>query len=137
MGSGVAPASAAESQGRPDFRIDSLSFPPGIAREAELRRYLEQKLKLAAKKVDFGTGRGGRVEARFILTNLSYRLDGSVLSVEGALSGRLPSGRHAESKIHFGGRPADEPQLTRQVLDILAQGVMTRLAELERRRRGL
>lgn len=134
---GVDRAFGAETEGRPEFHIDRLTFPPGIAREAELRRQLERALKLSAKKVDFGTGRGGRVEARFALTTLSYKLDGSVLSVEGALTGRLPSGRHAESTIRFGGRPSDEPKLTKQVLEILARGVVTRLADLERRRRGL
>lgn len=134
---GVHAAQAAETAGRAEFHIDRLTFPSGLAREAELRKYLERRLKLAARKADFGAGNGGRIEARFALTSLSYRLEGSVLSVEGSLTGRLPNGRHAESTIRFGGRPADEPKLTRQVLDILAQGVMTRLADLERRRRGL
>lgn len=122
---------------RPGFHINQVTLPAGLPRDAELRKYLERAIKLAARKADFGLGPQGRVEARFVLTELSYHREGSVLSVHGRLSGRLPSGRTAESAIHFGGKPSDEARLTRQVLDILARGVVTRLADLERKRRGL
>lgn len=122
---------------RPGFHVDRVTLPAGLPREAEVRKHLERAIKLAARKADFGLGPRGRVEARFVLTELSYHREGSVLSVHGRLSGRLPSGRHAESAIHFGGKPADEARLTRQVLDILARGVVIRLAALERKRRGL
>jgi hypothetical protein len=49
--------------------------------------------------------------------------------------GKLPKGKVARSDIQYGGDPRSPRKVVRQVLEIVARGVITRLAELERNRR--
>ncbi|MEZ4225132.1 MAG: hypothetical protein R3B13_29540 [Polyangiaceae bacterium] len=59
-----------------------------------------------------------------------------VMRVSCTAVGRLPGGRSAKSHLTFGGDPRKKNELITRVLEIVARGVVTRLAELERVRRG-
>jgi hypothetical protein len=58
-----------------------------------------------------------------------------VLNVHCTALGRLPGGKSARSHIAFGGNPQQRERVLKSVLEIVARGVITRLAALERARR--
>jgi hypothetical protein len=58
-----------------------------------------------------------------------------VLKVSCTALGRLPKGKSARSRLDFGGDPRRGQKVIRHVLEIVARGVVTRLAALERERR--
>ena len=49
-------------------------------------------------------------------------------------NGRVPGGPSAKSRISFGGSPADKAKLEKQVLTMVANAVVSRLAEIVRAR---
>ena len=59
-----------------------------------------------------------------------------VLRVRCTAFGRLPSGKTAKSHLDYGGDPKAHGEVVKRVLEMVARGVITRLAELERVRRG-
>jgi hypothetical protein len=82
-------------------------------------------------------GSTNRIEYRFAVTELRFRLEKDVLKVRCTAVGRLPGGQTAKSDLTFGGSAQKRGAVVREVLEIVARGVVTRLAELERQRRGL
>ena len=60
--------------------------------------------------------------------------DGDVLRVRCTLVGRVDGGPSARSKIAFGGDPAAQAELEKQVLTMVANGVVSRLAQIVRSR---
>jgi hypothetical protein len=116
--------------------LDRLDFPdvPGAA---EYKRHLERFLRKEARRVRWGAGRGNRIEYRFEVVELSVRREGDVLRVKCSAIGRLPGKQSARSQLTFGGDPTRPQHAVREVLEIVARGVLGRLAALERRRRGL
>jgi hypothetical protein len=122
---------------QPTFSIDALTLPPGLENTRQVDKALRTMLKKEAKRQDWGAGRSSHIEARFHLKRFEFETQGQALIVRATLVGRLPGGRAAESTISFGGKPAQKATLVRQVLGIVATGVIVRLADLERKRRGL
>ena len=59
-----------------------------------------------------------------------------VLKVRCTAFGRLPKGKTARSKLEFGGDPKDPQKVVDHVLGIVARGVLSRLADMERDRRS-
>jgi hypothetical protein len=127
---------AKDPTGTPQVRLNRLDFPdvPGAAGH---RKHLERFLKKEARRMRWGGGRQNRIEYRFEVTELRLEVRQGVLQVHCSAVGRLPGNRSARSQLSFGGDPARETQVVRQVLEIVGRGVLTRLAELERQRRGL
>ncbi|HEV8244144.1 MAG TPA: hypothetical protein VGP93_00105 [Polyangiaceae bacterium] len=126
---------AQKPHGRPRVTLDRLVFPPDIGSGAELERHLKQVLRREARRADWGAGAGAKIEIRFIVEELEIKLDDKVLRVRCTALGRLPKGRSARSHLDYGGSPAKRNDEVKKVLGIVARGVMTRLAELERQRR--
>lgn len=122
-------------QGRPSVRLDQLVFPADVEGRAALERHFRRTLSQAARKADWGAGSGAKIEYRVTVEALETRLDDGVLRVRCTALGRLPKGKSARSHIEFGGSPAERQALMRRVLEIVARGVVTRLAALERERR--
>ncbi len=60
---------------------------------------------------------------------------GSALEVRCSARGELPGGRRARSRLVYGGDPKQTQKLVERVLEIVARGVVGRLAEMERERR--
>ena len=132
---GERPPSARPSRGRPKVVLDRLSMP--VVVDGKLfERHLRRVLRRETRRADWGTGRGHRIEYRFAIDKLDFRLRGSVLQVECEASGALPKGRTAKTRISFGGHVGKRRQLVEQVLTVVARGIVTRLAEMERVRRG-
>ncbi len=123
------------SPGRPSVTLDGLTFPHTLARSAELERHFKLKLRQAARRADWGAGRGAAIEFRVVVEELEVTTDNGVLRVRCTALGRLPKGKSARSRIDFGGDPRRSGEVLRHVLEIVARGVVTRLAALERDRR--
>ena len=128
-------AAPAASRSRPKVTLDRLDLskaPLAAADEAFLRKTLAEE----ARRADWGAGRGAHIEFRFRLDVLEVEEEPGVLRVRCSASGSLPKGRSAKSHIAFGGAPTERQALVRHVLEIVARGVVTRLSDLERRRRA-
>ena len=126
---------SARASGKPQVHLDRLTFPSPESR-ARFAEHLRQTLAKEAKRVDWGAHEGSRIEYRFAVEKLELTRRDRVLEVHCAALGRLPKGKSARGTLSYGGDPSDPARLVRRVLDIVARGVMTRLAELERIRRG-
>jgi hypothetical protein len=127
---------SAAPKGRPEVKLDRLDFPAGVAAAGAHKKRLKRILAREARRADWGTGRGSRIEYRFEVTELAISREGGVLRVRCSAIGRLPGGKSAKSQLSFGGDPAQAGKVIERVLEIVARGVITRLAELERVRRG-
>lgn len=125
-----------DPEGIPQIHLDRLDFPdvPGAS---TYKKALERFLRKEARRHNWGAGRQSRIEYRFEVTELSIWVEGDVLRVRCSARGRLPKSRTALSRLTFGGDPARQTQVVQQVLEIVGRGVLTRLAQLERQRRGL
>jgi hypothetical protein len=73
---------------------------------------------------------------RFSVEQLRIEQEDGVLRVSCTAVGRLPKGKTAKGNLSFGGDPQRRNAVVVRVLQIVARGVLTRLAELERVRRG-
>ena len=89
-----------------------------------LRGFLTQ----AAKKADFGSAKNVKLAARVV--EFTSVKKGDILQVSCTIVGRLVGGPSARSRISFGGNPAERDQLEKQVLSMVANGLVTRLAEI-------
>jgi hypothetical protein len=96
-----------------------------------LRRVLSRE----ARRLDWGASADSVIQYRFALQRLSFEVRQDVLTVHCSASGRLPKGLTARSQLSFSGEPARKRELVERVLTIVARGVLTRLAEIERERR--
>jgi hypothetical protein len=121
--------------GRPQVSLDRLVFPEGLANGLEFQRHLKQRLRREARRADWGAPTGAKIEFRFFVEELTIRSDGNVLRITCTALGRLPKGKSARSKIEYGGDPRKRTLEVKKVLEMVARGVITRLAELERERR--
>lgn len=128
---------AKDASGAPTVVLDRLDFPSDFSGHATYRKHLLSVLRREARRVSWGAGRDNRIEYRFEVSELAFSLTGDVLHIRCSAVGRLPGGQRAKSELSFGGAIAERDQLIKRVLDIVARGVVTRLAELERQRRGL
>jgi hypothetical protein len=132
----VAPGIGRASQpGRPNVNLDALVFPGNVANAASLERHFRHMLRRAARRADWGAGRGARIEYRVVVEELAITESGGVLRVRCTALGRLPRGKSARSHLDFGGDPKKRRAVIERVLEIVARGVVTRLAALERQRR--
>lgn len=124
-----------EEHGRPEVVLDRLDLsraPSAVPEEDYLRKALEKE----ARRADWGAGRTHRIEYRFRVDELTVVEERGVVRVSCTASGWLPKSRHATSRLSFGGAPEDRAKLVHHVLDLVASGVVTRLADMERKRRG-
>lgn len=93
-----------------------------------LVRLLKPLLQSATRKADFGKSKGVVLHARIL--SWSSFTQGDVHRVSCTLVGRIQGGPTARSRISFGGRPSERAALEKQVLTMVANGVVTRLAEI-------
>lgn len=95
---------------------------------ARLAKLLKSLLTQAAKKADFGKLKSVKLSARIV--SFSSVEKGDVLQVSCTIGGKLEGGPGARSHISFGGSPKERAQLEKQVLSMVANGLVTRLAEM-------
>jgi hypothetical protein len=120
---------------RPRVKLDRLAFPTELAGAKEFESHLRLTLKREARRADWGADASSKISFRFFVEQLDLREEAGVLHVSCTALGRLPKGKSAKSHIVFGGDPHDRKKVVERVLDIVARGVVTRLAELEKARR--
>jgi hypothetical protein len=101
----------------------------------EYEKFLRRVLSREARRLDWGASADSVIQYRFALQRLSFEVRQDVLTVHCSASGRLPKGLTARSQLSFSGEPARKRELVERVLTIVARGVLTRLAEIERERR--
>jgi len=132
----IAPGIGRAAQaGRPNVSLDALVFPASVANAAALERHFRHMLRRAARRADWGAGRSARIEYRVVVEELEITEVGGVLRVRCTALGRLPRGKSARSHLDFGGDPRNRRAVVERVLEMVARGVVTRLAALERERR--
>lgn len=122
--------------GQPKIKVDRIDLPPDVAGAKSYKRFLKKRLLREARKAKWGAGRNNLIQFRFGISELSVSDEGDVLRVRCTAVGKLPRGRAAKSHLTFSGDPRKRRQVIERVLEIVARGVVTRLAELERIRRG-
>jgi hypothetical protein len=132
----VAPGVAPAARGRPSVTLDRLDFPTELPGASKLERHFKFHLKRAAKNADWGAGRGAKIEYRVRVEELVATEGAGVLNVRCTVLGRLPGGKSARSHVAFGGNPRERERVLKNVLEVVARGVVTRLAALERARRS-
>lgn len=134
LGPAVRVAARPTSKGHPKIVLDELDLSKsGLGGQDE--KYLREVLAREARRADWGAGSQHRIQYRFRVDQLDVTEEDSVVRVRCAATGWLPKGKTARSKLAFGGAPKERAELIRRVLAIVARGVVTRLAELERQRR--
>jgi hypothetical protein len=127
--------SGVSAAGGARVKLDRLGLPPDLVGAKAFETHLRSTLKREVRRADWGAGVGSKISYRFVVEQLDLREDKGVLHVTCTARGRLPKGKSAKSQIVFGGDPRERSKVVRHVLDIVARGVITRLAELERTRR--
>jgi hypothetical protein len=133
FGAGPTTAFAEPAKGHPKVTLDRLELPEtGGVDEPFLRKVLARE----ARHADWGAGRENHIEYRFRIDDLTVTEERGVLRVACSASGWLPKSPRAKSHLAFGGDPKDREKVVRHVVEIVATGVMTRLADMERKRRS-
>lgn len=99
-------------------------------------RQLDRLLKRATRRADWGKRKGAlRLSAR--LTRCAWQEGDGVLRLELTLVGRIDGATggapEVRSRIRVGGHPSDKKKLERDGLRIVADGLVTRLADIARR----
>jgi len=128
-------ATALSRSGRPTVKLDRLELPP-IPGARHYKKYLKRVLQREVRKADWGAGRDSTIEYRFSVDKLVVVAADKVLRVRCEATGRLPKGKTAKSQLTFSGDPTKKGTLIKEVLAIVARGVITRLADMERARRA-
>ncbi|MCC6557619.1 MAG: hypothetical protein IT372_32095 [Polyangiaceae bacterium] len=130
LGAAVSPAPALAAKATVEWK--SVEAPAGSDHD-RLVRMLKGLLSSAARKADFGKKtKSVALTARIVA--FSSVTQGDVHRVSCTLVGRVVGGPTARSRISFGGRPEERAALEKQVLTMVANGMVGRLAEIVRRR---
>jgi hypothetical protein len=129
-------ADSLSAEGRPKIVLDYLELPADVAAAAQTRKQLKTILYRETRRVRWGAGTGSTITYRFYVTKLGFEQQGDVLRVTCHAVGKLPRGKTAKSTLTFSGPASERNALVQRVLEIVARGVVTRLAEMERIRRG-
>jgi hypothetical protein len=126
LASVIAPAPASA---RPKVAWKTVEAPSGDNHDRMVRA-LRTALTNAARKADFGKAKSVVLSARVVeFTSVTH---GDVHRVSCSIVGRVVGGATARSKISFGGKPEERAKLEQQILTMVANGVVTRLAEIVR-----
>lgn len=106
-----------------------ISAPPGKDADRTTRA-LKPLLVKAARKADFGKAKSVKLAARVV--EFTSTRQGDVLRVSCTIMGHVVGGPSAKSRISFGGSPDDRAALEKQVLEMVANGLVARLAQIAR-----
>lgn len=97
---------------------------------ARITKVLKTALEQAAKRANFGDAKSVTLSAK--LLTFTTEQHGDVLRVSCTVMGRVAGGASARSKISFGGSPDGRAELEKQVLTMVANGLVARLAQIAR-----
>jgi hypothetical protein len=127
--SALVTAESAASADRPKVEWARVEVPAGQD-AARLSKLLREALEKAARKADFGKAKSVTLTAR--ITSFQAERRGDVIRVTCAATGRVKGGASARSKISFGGSPEARGALEKDVLTMVANGLVARLAQIAR-----
>ncbi len=117
----------AEARAKVDWsRVDV----PESEDAARITKVLKAALDQATKRANFGAIKSVTLSAK--LLTFTTELHGDVLRVSCTAMGRVHGGASARSKISFGGSPDARADLEKQVLTMVANGLVARLAQIAR-----
>jgi hypothetical protein len=126
----AAPPSALASPSKPKIDWVRVDVPEGLD-AGRLGKVLREALKQASKHANFGKApRTVTLSAR--VTEFTTEVHGDVLQVSCTVMGRVAGGAGARSRISYGGSPEDRGELEKQVLTMVANGLVARLAQIVR-----
>lgn len=111
-----------------ELSIAKLEMPDDSAADFEKR--VRRMIRATAEKLDFGKAK--RVAATFRLKEFAIERTDGLVRVTATLVGRLETGGTARSHISFGAKPSKQKALEKQVLRIVVDSVLSRLAEMAR-----
>jgi hypothetical protein len=114
--------------------LQRLTFP-SIPEASYYKKQLTRSLWRASHAADWGAGEGSVIEYRFRVDDLTIDAEADLIRVHCTATGELPGGKNATSRLSFSGPRAERRALVEKVLRIVAEGVITRLAQIEHRRR--
>lgn len=124
----AAPATALAAKPKIDWA--RVEVPEGQD-AARLTKVLKEALKQAAKRADFGKAvKTVSLSARIV--ELKTEHQGDVLRVTCTISGRVAGGQGARSRMSYGGSPDKREELEREVVTMVANGLVARLAQIVR-----
>jgi hypothetical protein len=123
-------------KGRPRIKLDRITLPPGAPFPEETLRHLKFVLRREARRADWGTGASSTISLRFTIETLALEQQKNALHVRCSALGELPRRRTARSQLRYGGEITQAKKLVFQVVEIVARGVIGRLADMERARRS-
>lgn len=98
--------------------------------QKRLAKELKAALAAAVKKASFGKAKHVELTAR--LVDMETTIDGDVARVSCTLKGRVVGAEGARSRMSFGGSSKDKAALEKQVLTMVANGLVARLAQIAR-----
>jgi hypothetical protein len=121
-----------EALARPTVAFTRVEVRPGDD-APRLGHELRALLTQATRHASFGPGgRRTKIDVTARLVEFSAEERDGVLRIRCAMTGHLVGGRGARSKISFGGSPKDRAKLEKQVLKMVADGLVARLAQIAR-----
>jgi hypothetical protein len=128
---GMALLGAAEGTAIAGTKVEwsRVDVPAGES-SARLGKVLRAALEQAARKANFGGAKSVTLSAKIVAFSAEQR--GDILRVSCTAIGRVKGGQGARSKISFGGSVAERADLEKQVLTMVANGLVARLAQIAR-----
>lgn len=119
------------SLGRSSTKVEWSSVRVPDGKDADrTARLLKGMLTKAARKADFGKAKSVKLTARVV--EFTSTRQGDVQQVTCSIVGRVAGGPSAKSRISFGGSPDARAELEKQVLEMVANGLVARLAQIAR-----
>lgn len=97
---------------------------PGL--EAMMRQILEKE----GRRADWGKKRKEPVEAELVVKELHAVHEGDVVKVTCTAVGKIKGLGAARSKFSYSGLPHEQAKLEKHVLELVARGIVTRLADM-------
>lgn len=97
-----------------------------------LEYLLKEILDKETRKARWGKGYTGEVEALIDVRELTARVDGEIVRVTCAAQGKIRELGVAKSRFSYGGRVEQQAQLEKHILELVARGIIVRLAEMAR-----
>jgi len=97
-----------------------------------ISRQLRRQLQKASKGADWGKNK--KLALRAQVKVLEWEEGDEVVRLKLTVTARIVDGPTARSHIRLGARPSERRKLERQALRIVADGLVTRLAEIARKR---
>src|SRR5262245_52221198 len=122
----IAPA---EASAKPKVSWVRVDMPEGQS-GPKLQKHLRKALEQASRRASFGKAKSVALTAR--VTELLVEERGDVLRITCTVMGRVVGGPGARSRISFGGSPGKREELEKEVLTMVANGLVTRLAQIVR-----